>query len=163
MKQIKHLVLGMLIIAGSVLSFGNFQTVSAEAYIWKFNVPVQVKNIGDPYNKVGVYIKILTKDKKEIGYGSGQAGLNSNGDFSGTITVYIYPKDINGPISQVSSYKGGLLLHGPTMTTDCTPGWAQEHAQKGTLSVTALEGPLEAPPPGIALDGLTEKMYTQGS
>lgn len=152
MKQVRVLITGTFFIIASVLFFGNFQTVSAEEYYWKFKVPVEVKNIPDTFNKISLGVRIWEGTKGMLGGADTTVKLNASGNFSGMITVYVYPKNMLGSAIKASRYTVKLYLqkNGPLVNPD---PWAEENAQPGTAVVTEVEGPLEAPPLAVYAGG----------
>ena len=86
------LILGLCFLSFGMMSFAG--DVLAEEWIWKFNVPVEVKHM--PEEATGVRVHLMVMDHKSgwVAFGSEGEPLDSDGNFSGIISVLVYPSDL---------------------------------------------------------------------
>lgn len=68
--------------------------VSADAWLWKFNVPIELKNIPPELKYVGVVVKIFDSKQNEIAFGKQNLPIGADGSLFQVATIYIYPADM---------------------------------------------------------------------
>ena len=144
--NLRMIALGLCIISLGIFAVGN--QAEADAVLWKFTIPIELKSIPPDMKYFNIYVLVLDGNSKGIASTEGKWPLGPDGSFAfGGVSLDFHAKDMfpgHYP-GEAVSYKAKLSFattsgEGPLYEPD---SWEAVKHQPGTDFVPQINGSMK--------------------